>query len=59
GDNPGRKEPTSGEINYRNVFAWIRRKGYEGVLCMEHGQSKPGLAGERAVIDAYRACDPA
>jgi hydroxypyruvate isomerase len=57
GDNPGRKEPTSGEINYRNVFKWIHGKGYQGVLCMEHGQSKPGRDGERAVIDAYRACD--
>ena len=58
GDNPGRKEPTTGEINYRNVFRFIRDKGYKGVLCMEHGQSKPGIEGERAVIDAYRACDP-
>ena len=57
GDNPGRNEPTSGEINYRNVFKWIHNKGYKGVLCMEHGQSKPGIEGERAVIDAYRACD--
>jgi hydroxypyruvate isomerase len=57
GDNPGRKEPTTGEINYRNVFKWIHDKGYKGVLCMEHGQSKPGIEGERAVIDAYRACD--
>src|SRR5690606_23937513 len=23
GDNPGRKEPTTGEINYKNVFKWI------------------------------------
>jgi hydroxypyruvate isomerase len=57
GDNPGRKEPTSGEINYRNVFKYIHDKGYQGVLCMEHGQSKPGIDGERAVIDAYRTCD--
>ncbi len=57
GDNPGRKEPGTGEINYRNVFKWIHDKGYTGVLCMEHGQSKPGREGERAVIDAYRACD--
>lgn len=58
GDNPGRKEPTTGEINYRNVFKYIRDKGYQGVLGMEHGQSKPGIEGERAVIEAYRACDP-
>jgi len=57
GDNPGRKEPTTGEINYRNVFRTIHAKGYQGVLCMEHGQSKPGAEGERAVIDAYRECD--
>jgi hypothetical protein len=24
---------------------------------MEHGQSQPGKEGERAVIEAYRACD--
>ncbi|HOC19295.1 MAG TPA: TIM barrel protein [Vicinamibacterales bacterium] len=58
GDNPGRKEPTTGEINYRNVFRYIRDRGYQGVLGMEHGQSKPGIEGERAVIEAYRACDP-
>jgi hydroxypyruvate isomerase len=57
GDNPGRNEPTSGEINYRNIFKWIHAHGYNGVLCMEHGQSKPGREGEQAVIDAYRACD--
>ncbi len=57
GDSPGRKEPTTGEINYRNVFKWIHGKGYQGVLCMEHGLSRPGKDGERAVIEAYRACD--
>jgi hydroxypyruvate isomerase len=57
GDNPGRNEPTTGEINYRNIFKWIHARGYQGVLCMEHGQSKPGKEGEQAVIDAYRACD--
>ncbi len=57
GDNPGRKEPTSGEINYRNIFRHLHMKGYEGVLCMEHGKSKSGKEGEQAVIDAYRYCD--
>ncbi|CAM4129503.1 hydroxypyruvate isomerase family protein [Zobellia nedashkovskayae] len=53
GDNPGRKEPTTGEINYKNVFKWIHEKGFNGVLGMEHGNSKDGKAGEQAVIDAY------
>jgi len=57
GDNPGRNEPGTGEINYKNVFKRIHEKGYTGVLCMEHGKSRPGREGERAVIDAYRACD--
>ena len=57
GDNPGRKEPSTGEINYLNIFKHIHSKGYQGVLGMEHGNSKPGKLGEQAVIDAYRAAD--
>jgi len=57
GDHPGRKEPTTGEINYRNVFRHIHRKGFSGIVGMEHGNSRGGKDGERAVIDAYRWCD--
>jgi hydroxypyruvate isomerase len=57
GDNPGRKEPTTGEINYRNVFRHIHGKGFTGIVGMEHGNSRPGVEGERALIDAYRTCD--
>ncbi len=57
GDTPGRMEPTTGEINYKNIFKHLYKKGYEGVLCMEHGNSKEGKEGERAVIEAYRECD--
>lgn len=57
GDSPGRKEPGTGEMNYRNIFKHIHGKGYQGVLCMEHGRSLPGKDGEKAVIDAYRAAD--
>ena len=57
GDTPGRKEPGTGELNYRNIFKRIRDKGFQGVLGMEHGKSKPGKEGEKAVIDAYRAAD--
>ncbi|MEM1268773.1 MAG: TIM barrel protein [Bacteroidota bacterium] len=59
GDNPGRKEPTTGEINYTNVFAHLKAKGYTGIIGMEHGNAGTGKAGERAVIEAYRAVDPA
>ena len=57
GDNPGRKEPGTGEINFSNVFKHIKSKGYDGVLCMEHGKSKSGKEGEIALIEAYRKAD--
>jgi len=57
GDNPGRKEPTTGEINYRNIFKHIHGEGYDGILGMEHGNSQPGKDGETALLEAYRSCD--
>jgi len=61
GDNPGRKEPGTGEINYRNVFKRIHDKakkdGREFIIGMEHGNSLPGKEGEQVVIDAYRQAD--
>lgn len=57
GDNPGRKEPTTGEINYRNIFKHVHSKGYRGVWGMEHGNAKPGKEGELALIKAYRESD--
>jgi len=57
GDNPGRKEPTTGEINYKNIFKYIHAKGYKGILGMEHGNSQKGKEGELAVIEAYRISD--
>lgn len=57
GDNPGRKEPGTGEIHYKNIFKHLYEKGYKGVMGMEHGNSKPGKEGEKAVIQAYRDAD--
>lgn len=57
GDNPGRKEPTTGEINYKNVFKYIHKKGFKDILGMEHGNSQKGKEGEMAVIKAYREVD--
>ena len=57
GDNPGRKEPTTGEINYKNVFKFIHEKGYDGILGMEHGNSIKGVEGEKALVDAYLKVD--
>ncbi|QDU65545.1 hydroxypyruvate isomerase family protein [Engelhardtia mirabilis] len=57
GDNPGRNEPGTGEINYRIVFKEIHARGYTGVLGMEHGISRGGAEGEQALIQAYRHAD--
>lgn len=58
GDNPGRREPTTGEINYARVFQHIKDKGFTGILGMEHGISQSGKAGEAALIEAYRSVEP-
>lgn len=58
GDNPGRREPTTGEINFRNVFKHIKKKGFTGIFGMEHGLSMQGKSGEVALIEAYRKVDP-
>ena len=57
GDNPGRNEPYTGEINYKNIFKYIYRKGYKGILGMEHGNSLDGKEGELKVIKAYQMAD--
>ncbi|WP_231734959.1 hydroxypyruvate isomerase family protein, partial [Sphingomonas sp. CCH9-E2] len=59
GDNPGRKEPGTGEINYANIVRWLRAKRFAGVIGMEHGNSVEGRAGEERLLAAYRAIDAA
>jgi hydroxypyruvate isomerase len=57
GDNPGRKEPGTGEMNYKNIFKHIHKKGFKGIMGMEHGNAAPGKEGELALIKAYREAD--
>ena len=57
GDNPGRNEPTTGEMNYKNIFKHIHTRGFKGVMGMEHGNALPGKEGEVALIKAYREVD--
>ena len=40
GDNPGRLEPGTGEINYPFIFKELRRLGWSGYLDTEMGTSK-------------------
>ena len=57
GDNPGRKEPTTGEINYKNIFKHLYDKGFDGIVGMEHGISGTGIEGEKRLVEAYREVD--
>jgi hydroxypyruvate isomerase len=61
GDVPGRKEPGTGEMDYRNIFKHIHRRstaaGRTFIMGMEHGNFGPGLEGEKALIEAYVKAD--
>jgi hydroxypyruvate isomerase len=61
GDEPGRKEPGTGEINYQNVFEHVHAKmqqsGRDFIFGMEHGNFAPGLDGEMKLIEAYVRAD--
>ena len=59
GDNPGRNEPSTGEINFKSIVKWLKAKRYTGVIGMEHGNSIAGRAGEDRLIAAYREIDAA
>jgi hydroxypyruvate isomerase len=53
-DNPGRHEPGTGEINYRNVFKAIYETGYRELVALEFSPSRGATAEQvlQAVIDA-------
>ncbi len=61
GDEPGRNEPGTGEINYKNIFKHIAEKSKATnrrfILGMEHHNSLDGAKGETALINAYKWCD--
>lgn len=61
GDEPGRNEPTSGEVNYKFLFKHILEKAtankQEFILGMEHGNAFKGKEGEQKLIESYRWSD--
>ena len=60
GDNPGRGAPTTGEMNYRNIFEYIKDRDENVMLGMEHLPWRS--TSEQEVWDliaAYRQVDPA
>jgi hydroxypyruvate isomerase len=58
-DNPGRLEPGSGEINFESVLRFLARRGYRGLVELEHGWQEPGLESERRGLATLRRLDAA
>ncbi len=54
-DNPGRMEPGTGEINFFNVFAYLKQRNWSGLVEMEHGLSRPGAQAGHDLIKSYQA----
>lgn len=57
-DAPGRNEPGTGEMNYRSFLRQLEDRGFDGFVGMEHGKSKPGRAGEIAILEALEHVSP-
>jgi len=55
-DNPGRKEPGSGELNYTNIFKAIAGTNYKGFVALECGSTTKN---NEDILKATRACFPA
>jgi hydroxypyruvate isomerase len=57
-DVPGRHEPGTGEINYRNVFKAIHKLGYKGILGLELSASiRQDPEGSMKVFESIVQCD--
>ena len=54
GDNPGRKQPGTGEINYPNVFKALAATGYDGYVAIECGHTD---GAENAIRDVLKCFD--
>ncbi|HOJ33184.1 MAG TPA: TIM barrel protein [Candidatus Hydrogenedentes bacterium] len=52
-DNPGRKEPGTGELNYRNIFKAIHETGYDGFVALECGKSGSTEEALRSVLACF------
>lgn len=57
GDVPGRFEPTTGEVNFKNILQYVYDKGYRGFMGLEHSRSMKGVEGDKKIIKAYQSID--
>ncbi len=57
GDNPGRKEPTTGEINYKNVFKYLTERALKEFAVWNTVIPKREKKAKLKLIDAYVQVD--
>ena len=56
-DCPGRWEPGSGTIDFESILSELARRGFGGLVELEHSWSQPGVLGERAGLESLRRLD--
>jgi len=59
-DNPGRHEPGTGEINYKNVFKAIHETGFRDIVACEFGPTnspKKSAENLEALLEILAECD--
>ena len=56
-DHPGRLEPGSGGIDFESILTEVARRGFCGLVELEHGWSERGVEGERRGLESFRELD--
>ncbi len=58
-DCPGRLEPGTGQVDFAGVLQALARRGYRGLVELEHGWAQPGAESEQRGLDHLRRLDAA
>ncbi len=56
-DCPGRLEPGTGQVDFAGVLKALARRGYQGLVELEHGWAQPGAESERRGLERLRSLD--
>ncbi|RYF82096.1 MAG: hypothetical protein EOO29_08265 [Comamonadaceae bacterium] len=58
-DCPGRLEPGTGQVDFAGVLNVLARRGYKGLVELEHGWAQPGADNEQRGLEYLRRLDAA
>jgi hydroxypyruvate isomerase len=56
-DHPGRLEPGSGNVDFESILTDVARRGFRGLVELEHGWSVQSAHGERDGLESFRRLD--